>query len=235
VVPIARREREGQRTPRQQSLFQVIPFETIAPQRKEEAKGADVHSGEGQQPAGARRGGHRPAHPNQGGLFPSTPQPLASPPGGLRSASPAVPVVQCRAPVAPIRTRAAAASVDASIVFGGFLLFLGIHRLWAGELVLDSVGALSYGAAYLILFAFYKLLAALRSDRSPGLRLLGLRVLHFDGRPPNRRQRVLRVLAGSGSLLPGGIGLFWALMDEERLTFHDHISETFITSDLTDR
>ena len=101
--------------------------------------------------------------------------------------------------------------------------------------MLDSVGALSYAAVYLILFAFYKLLAALRSDRSPGLRLLGLRVLHFDGRPPNRRQRVLRVLAGSGSLLPGGIGLFWALMDEERLTFHDHISETFITSDLTDR
>ena len=125
--------------------------------------------------------------------------------------------------------------MDASIVFGGFLLFLAIHRFWAGELVLDRVGALAYGAAYLILFAFYKLLAALRSDRSPGLRLLGLRVLHFDGRPPNRRQRVLRVLAGSGSLLPAGIGLFWALMDEERLTFHDHISETFITLDKTDR
>jgi uncharacterized RDD family membrane protein YckC len=125
--------------------------------------------------------------------------------------------------------------VDAAIVFGGFLLFLGIHRFWAGEFVLDRVGAMAYGAAYLILFAFYKLLAALRSDRSPGLRLLGLRVLHFDGRPPNRRQRVLRVLAGFGSLLPAGIGLFWALMDEERLTFHDHISETFLTTDKTDR
>jgi hypothetical protein len=45
---------------------------------------------------------------------------------------------------------------------------------------------------------------------------------------------VLRVLAGSGSVLPAGVGLFWALMDEECLTFHDHISETFITSDLTD-
>jgi uncharacterized RDD family membrane protein YckC len=131
--------------------------------------------------------------------------------------------------------RAAAASVDTCIVFGGFLLFLGIHRFWAGELVLDRVGALAYGAAYLILFAFYKLLAALRSDRSPGLRLLGLRILHFDGRPPNRRQRVLRVLASFGSVLPAGIGLFWALMDEERLTFHDHISETFITTDETDR
>lgn len=125
--------------------------------------------------------------------------------------------------------------MDACIVSGGFLIFLGIHRFWAGELVLDRVGALTYGATYLILFAFYKLLAALRSDRSTGLRLLGLRVLHFDGRPPNRRQRVLRVLSGTGSLLPAGIGLFWALMDEEGLTFHDHISETFITTDETDR
>jgi uncharacterized RDD family membrane protein YckC len=97
------------------------------------------------------------------------------------------------------------------------------------------MGALAYGAAYLILFAFYKLLAAWLSDRSPGLRFLDLRVLHFDGRPPNRRQRTVRALAGVGSLLPAGIGLFWALMDEERLTFHDHISETFITLDKTDR
>ncbi len=235
VVPIARREREGQRPPRQQSLFQVIPFEAIAPPRKAEAKGTDGDSGEGQPPAGARRGGRPPKHPNQGGLFPPVPPPPPSPPGGTRPPSPTAPVVQCRAPVAPIGRRAAAASVDAGIVFGGFLLFLGIHRLWAGELVLDRVGALVYGAAYLILFAFYKLLAALRSDRSTGLRLLGLRVLHFDGRPPNRRQRVLRVLSGSGSLLPAGIGLLWALMDEERLTFHDHISETFITPDEPDR
>ena len=125
--------------------------------------------------------------------------------------------------------------MDAAIVFGGFLLFLGIHRFWAGEFVLDRAGAMAYGAAYLLLFAFYKLLAALRSDRSPGLRLLGLRILHFDGRPPSRRQRIIRVFASFASVLPAGIGLFWALMDEERLTFHDHISETFITTDDTDR
>jgi uncharacterized RDD family membrane protein YckC len=146
-----------------------------------------------------------------------------------------VPVVQCRAPVAPIPTRAAAAFVDACFVFGGLLLFAGIHRFWAGELLWGRLGALTYAAVYLILFAFYKVLTALRSDRSPGLRLLGLHALHFDGRPPNRRQRVVRVLAGLASVLPAGIGLFWALMDEERLTFHDHISETFITTDKTNR
>lgn len=232
MVPIARREREGQRTPRQQSLFQVIPFEAIAPPRKAQAKGADGDSGEGQPTAGPRRGARPPKHPNQGGLFPPGPPPQPPPQGGP---PPSVPVVQCRAPVAPIGRRAAAACVDALIVFGGFLLFLGIHRFWAGELVFDRVGALAYTAVYLLLFAFYKLLAALRSGRSPGLRLLGLRILHFDGRPPNRRQRVLRVFAGFGSVLPAGIGLFWALMDEERLTFHDHISETFITTGETDR
>jgi hypothetical protein len=52
-------------------------------------------------------------------------------------------------------------------------------------------------------------------------------VLDFDGRPPSRKQRLLRIAAGLLSVLPAGIGFLWALMDEEHLTFHDHISQTF--------
>ncbi len=53
---------------------------------------------------------------------------------------------------------------------------------------------------------------------------MGLRLLHFDGRPADRRQRLLRLASGCLSLLPLGVGFLWALVDEERLTFHDHIS-----------
>jgi hypothetical protein len=37
--------------------------------------------------------------------------------------------------------------------------------------------------------------------------------------------------AGLLSLLPAGIGFWWALLDEEHLTFHDQISGTFPSPD----
>jgi hypothetical protein len=35
--------------------------------------------------------------------------------------------------------------------------------------------------------------------------------------------------SGFLSLAAGGLGLLWALVDEETLTWHDHISKTFPT------
>ena len=59
-------------------------------------------------------------------------------------------------------------------------------------------------------------------------------MLHFTGARRTGR-RGAAGFASLLSLLPGGIGYLWALMDEERLTFHDHISETFLTPDPTAR
>jgi hypothetical protein len=39
----------------------------------------------------------------------------------------------------------------------------------------------------------------------------------------------MRQLAGLLSVVSAGLGLVWALVDEENLTWHDHISKTFPT------
>jgi hypothetical protein len=52
----------------------------------------------------------------------------------------------------------------------------------------------------------------------------------FDGREPDRDRRGMRQVAGLLSLISAGLGLVWALVDEEKLTWHDHISKTFPTS-----
>jgi hypothetical protein len=39
----------------------------------------------------------------------------------------------------------------------------------------------------------------------------------------------VRALSACLSFCAGGIGLLWALVDEEKLTWHDHISKTFPT------
>jgi len=51
--------------------------------------------------------------------------------------------------------------------------------------------------------------------------------INFDGKTPDRDQRLLRLGASVLSLASVGLGLMWALVDEEHLTWHDHISKTF--------
>jgi uncharacterized RDD family membrane protein YckC len=62
------------------------------------------------------------------------------------------------------------------------------------------------------------------------MRFAGLHLVDFDGRRPDREQRAIRQVAGLLSVLSAGLGLVWALVDEENLTWHDHISKTFPTT-----
>jgi hypothetical protein len=54
-------------------------------------------------------------------------------------------------------------------------------------------------------------------------------LVNFDGQKPTQRQRFQRLASGFLSLFAAGLGLLWALVDEETLTWHDHISRTFPT------
>ena len=56
---------------------------------------------------------------------------------------------------------------------------------------------------------------------------LGLRVVNFDGYPADARQRLVRFVCACLSTL-AGLGLLWALFDEEKLTWYDHMSKTFL-------
>ncbi len=117
------------------------------------------------------------------------------------------------------------------MVVAGVVLFLLLTRFWESELPFER-GLLWAPVAVLgLILCFYKFALCLLSDRSPGMRMAGLRLLHVSGRPAGRRERLLRECASLLSLVPGGIGYLWALVDEEHLTFHDHISETFPSPD----
>ena len=60
----------------------------------------------------------------------------------------------------------------------------------------------------------------------------GLRVVSFSGHKPSWQQRLLRVagaLVSAGSFL---FGYLWVFIDEEKLSWHDHISKTVLTDSL---
>ena len=138
-------------------------------------------------------------------------------------------VIACNAPVASPAHRMIAAAVDLGLVLVSLGLFVTVFVLFGGSLALGRQDVLFFGGLALVIGIFYRFLWCLASGDTPGMRFAGLQLVNFDGNPPDRDQRSIRQVASLVSLLSVGLGLVWALVDEEGLTWHDHISKTFPT------
>jgi uncharacterized RDD family membrane protein YckC len=138
-------------------------------------------------------------------------------------------VIYCDAPVALPVHRLMAAAADGSMILMALALFTAIFYLSGGHIVVSKQTAPLLAGVVAAVALFYRLLWCLADGDSPGMRFAGLRLVNFDGRRPDRDQRGVRQAAYLLSLLSAGLGLVWALVDEENLTWHDHISKTFPT------
>jgi hypothetical protein len=76
---------------------------------------------------------------------------------------------------------------------------------------------------------FYGLVFAVMGRETAGMHWTDLQLITFDGLPVDGPSRAARVVSTWLSFCSGGLGLVWALADEETLTMHDHISRTFPT------
>jgi uncharacterized RDD family membrane protein YckC len=144
-------------------------------------------------------------------------------------ASPPKPSIICDAPVAPISLRLRAALVDGSVMLAGCVAAGLIFGLCGGRLPLDRQGLVFAAAALLTAPVFYKMLWMFGGRDTIGMQAARLRLIDFDGNPPSQKRRYLRVFGSVISLMAAGIGLVWSFVDEDALTWHDHISETFPT------
>lgn len=73
------------------------------------------------------------------------------------------------------------------------------------------------------------------TGRTPGQRLLELRVVDPRGNTPRPLRAGLRVLGLGLGLLPGALGWLWAAFDLERRAWHDHLARTYVVRDATSR
>jgi uncharacterized RDD family membrane protein YckC len=135
----------------------------------------------------------------------------------------------CDAPVAPAMMRAEAALIDGAIMLGPIILGLAIFLYEGGHIVMNKSTAPFWLAVLFTVPILYKLLWSCAERDSIGMSCMGLRLVDFDGNPPSRERRYQRSLASFISFLAAGIGLIWALADEDALTWHDHMSSTFPT------
>jgi uncharacterized RDD family membrane protein YckC len=133
--------------------------------------------------------------------------------------------------VAPISLRAMAAMFDMGLAGGLTGLFLTTVRLTLGQLPSSNTAYISYAVGALLFFFLYKLIYCLYGQPTFGLQGARLRVVTFNGAVPGRTQCLIRMGAGCVSVISAGMGLMWSLADQDKLSWHDHISQTFLTCD----
>jgi len=119
--------------------------------------------------------------------------------------------------------------MDAAMIAIALALFAVVFRLAGGEVVLNARTIPLFVAVAAAVVVLYRLVWCYACCDSPGMRWTNLALINFDGQEPTRKERLARTASGFLSLAAGGLGLVWALVDEETLTWHDHISKTFLT------
>lgn len=132
-------------------------------------------------------------------------------------------------PVASLQVRRRAGIIDATIlalaslaIFSGFIALGGRFEIGKMQLVIcvATVGLLA--AQYFTLFTVL-------GGTTPGMMISGLRLVTFEGDAPTPVHLIWRSIGYQISAGTAFLGYLWALWDEDALTWHDRISQTYIT------
>jgi len=143
------------------------------------------------------------------------PEPLAPLQNGLYS-------------VASLDERRRALLIDAgclAFAYGGFLALFGSL---GGHFTLSKLSATVCAFTFAFVYLQYFGLFTIFGGSTPGMMVSGLQVASLTGDVPTPRQYLLRA---TGYVLSAGtcfLGFLWVLWDEDGLTWHDRLSQTYL-------
>lgn len=141
----------------------------------------------------------------------------------------------CQRPVATVAHRFFAAVMDTAMILIGFFLFVAGTQLagmagGAPEILGSGRPFLMMMGSFLfVVTAFYGVIWMFAGRETAGMRMAGLELITFDNSPLDPVTRLIRVATTWLSIGSAGLGVIWAIADEEKLTWQDHISKSFPT------
>ena len=133
--------------------------------------------------------------------------------------------------VAPLSERRLAGLLDAALLLFAYGGFLALFAALGGHFTVSKFGAIVTAATLALFYAQYFTLFTFFGGATPGMMFFKLRVVSYDGTTPAPRQLLWRSF---GYLLSAGtvmLGFVWSLWDEDNLSWHDRISQTYLTLD----
>jgi uncharacterized RDD family membrane protein YckC len=149
----------------------------------------------------------------------------AQPPSEVESQEAPAPLPALQ--LAPIGHRLMAALVDGALIVGAFLASVLVATANIGHP--PAARSLEMGAALALLLVglLYHTLFLTLAEATPGMRYARISLCTFDGQSPTRAQLLSRLGALLLSVLPVGLGVLWILFDDDRLSWHDRLSQTY--------
>jgi uncharacterized RDD family membrane protein YckC len=127
--------------------------------------------------------------------------------------------------------RLMSAVVDGSLIVAAFLGAAMTAASNSRGLPAPRVVELAAVAALLVIAVLYKTLFYTLAAATPGMKYAGIELVTFTGSRPARAQRLNRLGALLLSLLPVGLGVVWSIFDDEHLSWHDRLSQTYLRRD----
>lgn len=132
-----------------------------------------------------------------------------------------------RPQTAPFNLRLMAVTVDLAVIAGALLAFVGIVGHVTQELPTGIPAAILVGVVFVSLYALYQGLFFTFSDQTPGMRYARIGFCTLQDKNPTRSAIRSRFFALGLALFPLGLGVLWALLDEDGLGWHDRISRMY--------
>ncbi len=106
----------------------------------------------------------------------------------------------------------------------------GLHTLLR-VFELEPTEVLRRAAPLTVMASLYLGLFWALSGRTPGQKLMRLRVVDAGARRPGVLRTLVRVTVAWIGLVPGALGWLWALFDLEHRAWHDRIAGTYVVGD----
>jgi uncharacterized RDD family membrane protein YckC len=130
--------------------------------------------------------------------------------------------------LAPLSRRLLAIVVDCSLIAAVSLAAAMLAA--ANSKVLPGTRTVELGAALALLAigAAYQTFFFTLTSATPGMRYAGIGLSTLDGFNPSCAERCRRLMALLLSVLPLGLGLAWAIFDDNHFTWHDRLSKTYL-------
>ena len=128
---------------------------------------------------------------------------------------------------APLERRVMAAAVDGCCVGVAFVLAVAAAGMAGGEL---PTGLFALGTSAVTLFLFgvgYLLLSFTLSGQTVGMRYARIALCTFGDDNPTRSAMRQRLFAMGLSAVSLGLGFAWAMLDDDKLGWHDRISRMY--------
>jgi uncharacterized RDD family membrane protein YckC len=132
--------------------------------------------------------------------------------------------------VAPLGRRFMAGLIDTLVLLMGGGLFTLIFWVVGGHASRNPLNLVILGSiTTLFVLAYFGIFTALSSS-TPGLLWMDLEVQSLEGGAPSPRESFWRAFGYLISFTSLLLGFVWAAVDSDHLTWHDHMSGTFITN-----